>query len=284
MAVIYERLLNFPVPEIRQSVVPKDLAFYALSIGVGLDPTDPRQLRLVDPASDIQAVPSMALVLGYPGFWLGDPATGVDAVRVMHGEQELIVHHPLPPSGDVLGRTRITSLVDRGHKKGSLLTSERDIVNCSDGTVLATVRQVHVLRGDGGFGGPPAKAISRHRVPERSPDTLVELPTRPEQALLYRLNGDMNPLHIDANVAMRAGFPRPILHGLCTFGIVTHALLRALCDYDVLRLRAVAMRFTSPVFPGDTIRTEVWHDGSFRAWALERNTIVIDNGISSIAR
>lgn len=284
MAVSYERLMNFPVPEVRQRVVPKDLAFYALSIGIGSDPTDLRQLRLVDPATDILPVPSMALVLGYPGFWLGDPATGVDAVRVVHGEQELIVHHPVPPSGDVLGRTRITGLVDRGHQKGSILTSERDITNGSDGTMLATVRQVHVLRGDGGFGGPPPQPVRRHQVPEGAPDFLVELPTRPEQALLYRLNGDMNPLHIDPAVAKRAGFPRPILHGLCTFGIVTHALLRALCDYDVLRLRAVAMRFTAPVFPGETIRTEIWRDGSFRASALERNIRVIDNGRSAVTR
>jgi acyl dehydratase len=108
----------------------------------------------------------------------------------------------------------------------------------------------------------------------------VDLPTRPEQALYYRLNGDDNPLHADPEVAARAGFPRPILHGLCTMGVVVHALLRALCDYDPAALRSVGLRFSAPVFPGETIRTEVWRGGGFRARVLERDVVVVSNGLA----
>ena len=115
-------------------------------------------------------------------------------------------------------------------------------------------------------------------MPPGSPDLVIDLVTRPEQALYYRLNGDDNPLHSDPTVAARAGFPRPILHGLCTFGIICHALLRSLCDYDTAKFRSMRLRFSAPILPGETIRTEVWRDGSFRALVLERDVVVVTNG------
>jgi acyl dehydratase len=114
--------------------------------------------------------------------------------------------------------------------------------------------------------------------PEGVADHVVDLPTRPEQALYYRLNGDDNPLHADPVVAAKAGFARPILHGLCTLGVVTHAVLRALCGYDTRRLKALDLRFSAPVYPGETIRTEIWNDGGFRARVVERDVIVVNNG------
>ena len=281
MTINYEKLMNFPIPEVRQMLTRRDSVFYALSVGIGQDPTDERQLDFVDHHRALKAVPSMAVVLGHPGFWLSNPETGVDAVRVVHGEQGIEIHKPLPVEGEIIARTRVTGLVDKGTGKGALLYSEKE-VHGGDGTHFATTRSTTFLRGDGGFGGPTGPGKQPHAVPDGEPDLVVDLPTRPEQALYYRLNGDDNPLHADPAVAAQAGFPRPILHGLCTLGVVTHALIRALASYDASALRALDLRFSAPVYPGETIRTEIWRSGAFRARALERDVVVVNNGRASI--
>jgi acyl dehydratase len=280
MAIVTENLLNFPIPDVRQTVTPRDAMFYALSIGLGQDPMDRAELDFVY-EKRLKVVPAMAVVLAHPGFWLADPRTGVDAVRLVHGEQTLILHKPLPVEGEVIGRTRVTGLVDRGAGKGALLYSDREVVDAATAETLATLGQTTFLRGDGGFGGPTGPVKQPHPEPDRAPDFAVDLATRPEQALYYRLNADMNPLHSDPDVAEKAGFPRPILHGLCTFGVVCHALLRALCGYDPARFGQMDLRFSSPVFPGETIRTEVWNEpggASFRARVTERDKVVVSNG------
>ena len=271
-------LLNFPIPEVRQRLTARDSVLYALSVSLGQDPLDTRQLDFVDPHRALRALPSMAVVLGYPGFWLADPATGVDAVRLVHGEQGIVLHHPLPVAGEIIGRSRVTGLTDKGAGKGALLYTEREVIDAATGTLLATTLSTTFLRGDGGFGGPAGPVRPPHPVPETEPDLVINLPTRPEQALLYRLNGDDNPLHADPAIAAKAGFPRPILHGLCTFGVVGHALLRGLCGYDPARLAEMHLRFSAPVFPGETIRTEIWRSGAFRARVVERDAVVVSNG------
>jgi acyl dehydratase len=278
MPIHYDHLLNYAIPEVRQRVTKRDTILYALGVGLGQDPLDTRQLDFVDHHRVLKALPSMAVVLGYPGFWLGNPATGVDAVKLVHGEQSIELHAPLPVEGEIIGRTKVTGLVDKGAGKGALLFSEKRLTDAATGTLLAVSRSTTFLRGDGGFGGPTGPVPAPHAMPERAADFTIDLPTRPEQALLYRLNGDDNPLHADPALAAKAGFPRPILHGLCTFGVVGHALLRGLLSYDAGRVRSMAARFTAPVYPGETIRTEIWHDGSFRARVVERDVIVINNG------
>jgi acyl dehydratase len=278
MAIDYDRLLNFPIPEVRQRVTPRDAILYALSVGLGQDPLDRRQLDYVDHHRALRALPAMAVVLGHPGFWLRDPRTGVDAVRLVHGEQGIRLHRPLPTDGEIIGRTRVTGLIDKGAGKGALLYSEKQVTDAASGAVLAVTTSTTFLRGDGGFGGPEGPVRPPHAMPEGTPDLTIDLPTRPEQALYYRLNGDDNPLHADPVTAERAGFPRPILHGLCTLGVVSHALLRALGDYDAARFRGLDLRFTAPVFPGETIRTEIWRDGAFRARVIERDVVVVNNG------
>jgi len=281
MAIEYEKLLNYPIPEVRQSLTRQDAAFYALSIGLGQDPMDARQLDFVDHHRAMQAVPSMAVVLCHPGFWVRDERTGVDAVRVVHGEQAIELHRPLPVEAELVGRTRVTGIVDKGEGKGALLYSEKQVRGV-DGTLYATTRSTSFLRGDGGFGGPAGPVRTPHPMPDTAPDITVDLATRAEQALYYRLNGDDNPLHADPAVAAKAGFPRPILHGLCTLGVVTHALIRALADYRAAALRALDLRFSAPVLPGETIRTEIWLGGAFRARVVERDTIVVNNGMAVI--
>jgi acyl dehydratase len=278
----YERLLNHPIPEVRQRLTPGDAVFYALSVGLGQDPMDRRQLDYVDAHRALRVLPSMPVVLAHPGFWLGNPATGVDAVRLVHGEQSITLHAPLPTEGEIIGRTRVTGLVDKGAGKGALLYSEKELRDAG-GRLLAVTGSTTFLRGDGGFGGPSGPVKPVNPVPETEPDMVVDLPTRPEQALYYRLNGDDNPLHADPEVAARAGFPRPILHGLCTLGVVTHALLRVLGDYDAGAMRSLSLRFSAPVFPGETIRTEIWRGGAFRARVVERDVVVVNNGAAVFA-
>ena len=278
--IIAEKLLAYPIPEIRQSLRWQDVALYNLSIGLGQDPMDLRQLPFTyEPG--LTAMPSMAVVLGYPGFWIKAPDTGVDWVRVVHGEQSLTLHRPLPVSGEVIGTSRVTGLVDRGAGKGALIYSERVIRDATSGEKLATVAMTTFARGDGGFGGPAGPVKPPHPEAEGTPDLVLDLPTRSEQAAYYRLNGDFNPLHIDPEVATKAGFPRPILHGLCTFGVVCHALMKGLCDYDTARFGTMDLRFSSPVYPGETIRTEIWHrpgGAAFRARVVERDVVVVSNG------
>jgi acyl dehydratase len=228
----------------------------------------------------LKAMPSMAVVLGYPGFWIRDPGTGVDWVKVVHGEQSLILHKPLPSEGELVGVSRVTGIVDRGAGKGAMVYSSREVRDAA-GELLATLEMTTFARGDGGFGGPTGPVKAPHPEPEGAPDITLDLPTRPEAAIVYRLNGDLNPLHIDPDIAKAAGFERPILHGLCTFGVVCHALMRSLCDYDPARFGRMDLRFSSPVFPGETIRTEIWKQpggAAFRARVVERDRVVVSNG------
>ncbi|HYZ32228.1 MAG TPA: MaoC/PaaZ C-terminal domain-containing protein [Crenalkalicoccus sp.] len=280
MPITAERLLNYPIPEVRQPLRWQDVALYNFSVGLGQDPMDERQLDfLYEPR--LKAMPSMAVVLGAPGFWSRNPDTGITWQKILHGEQGLVLHRPLPVEGEVIGRSRVTSVVDRGAEKGALMYSERVVADARTGERLATLTSTSVLRGDGGFGGPAGPVPRPHPEPERDPDKSVELPTRPEQALVYRLNSDLNPLHIDPAVARAAGFARPILHGLCTFGVVCHALLRELCGYETARFGEMAVRFSAPVYPGETIRTEIWEEAggaAFRARVMERDVVVVSNG------
>lgn len=280
-----DRLLAYPIPEVTETHAWTDTILYALSVGLGQDPMDDWQRRFVH-EQDLVALPTMAVVLGYPGFWLGNPDTGVDATRLVHGEQSIMLHRPLPVEGTVVGRSRVTGLVDRGAGKGALLYSARDVFD-GTGTLLATLESTTFLRGDGGFGGATGPVKLPHPVPDRAPDATLSLGTRPEQALLYRLNGDFNPLHVTPAVAAAAGFPRPILHGLCTMGVVGHALVRLCCEGAPARMRRMDLRFSAPVFPGETIVTEVWQEGpgrfAFTALVAERETMVINNGLCEVS-
>lgn len=274
----YASLLKYPIPPGRQTVDARAAALYALSIGVGQDPVDQRQLGFVDHTRELQSLPFMALVVALHGRWSADPDTGIDAVRLVHSEQAAQFHAPLPIGGEVVAHMRVVDVIDKGEGRGALLYTERELTDATTGARIATLHSTSFLRGNGGFGGPtgPVKAV--HPMPETDPDWSVEMPTRGEQALYYRLNGDVNPLHSDPVIARRAGFDRPILHGLCTLGVCGHALLRTLCDYDPNRLAAMDLRFSSPVFPGDTVTVDIWRNGSFRARVAERNATVVNNG------
>lgn len=284
MAIVYDKLLALDIPAVEHVYDPKDVMLYALGLGLGQDPMNEDELAFVY-EKNLKVLPTFALVQGYSPYWLRNPATGVNWTKVVHGEQGLRLHKPVAPQGTVIGKTRIVEVIDKGEGKGALVFSERRVTDKASGELLATLTQTTFCRADGGFGGPKREAPSPHALPERAPDIICDLPTRPEMALIYRLSGDINPLHAEPEFAKAAGFPRPILHGLATFGVAGHALLKSLCGYDPARLAAIAGRFSTPVFPGETIRTEIWRDGavaSFRARVLERDVVAINNGRADI--
>ena len=285
MAIDYEKLKSRKFEPIRHDFTAKDTILYALGLGLGQDPMDEAQLRFVY-EEGLQALPTMAVVLAYPGFWIKSADTGVDWVKVLHGEQAIRIHKPLPSHGKLVGRMKIDEIVDKGPGKGALIYSSRDVFDRESDELICTLEQTTFARGDGGFGGPSGPTREPHPLPERAPDLVCDLPTRPEAALIYRLSGDMNPLHADPKVAQKAGYKQPILHGLCTLGVAGHALLKTVCGYDPTRFKAMQLRFSSPVYPGETIRTEMWRDGgvvSFRSKVVERDVVVLNNGRAEIA-
>jgi len=284
MPIVYDKLMALDIPVAEHSYTDKDAMLYALGVGLGLDPLDPQQLEFVY-EKNLKALPTFCCVLRYPGFWVRNLDTGIDWVRIVNGEQGFRLHAPLMPSGTVVGKSRIVEVIDKGQGKGALVYTERAVTDKATGELIATVTQTTFCRADGGFGGPPREQPAPHLIPERAPDLICELPTRPEQALIYRLSADRNPLHVDPAIAKAAGYPRPILHGLGTFGVVGHALLKSLCAYDPSRFVAMSGRFSAPVFPGETIRTEIWRDHemvSFRATVIERNVVAMNNGRAEI--
>jgi acyl dehydratase len=280
-----QRLLELPFKDIEQTITARDVILYALGVGAGANPLDERELCFVY-EQKLRALPTMAAVLCSPGFsWYQDPGNGIDWKRMLHGEQSIEVYSPLPTSGVIVGRTRVTQVMDRGEGKGALLTVERTLTDQASGGRLAKAAAVMFLRGNGGFGGPSGPVAAPHVMPERAPDLSIVTATSSQAALIYRLSGDLNPLHVDPKVATAGGFTRPILHGLCTFGVAGRALIEGACDFDPTRLRTMRARFTSPTYPGDTIRTDIWTDGetvSFRATVVERDAVVLNNGRATL--
>ena len=282
MPLDYDNLLALQVPDVLHDVTERDAILYALGVGLGHDPMDENHLAFVT-EQNLKTLPTFACVLGYTPFWLRE--AGIDFPKAVHGEQGVVIHRPIPGRGRVIGVTRILDAVDKGADKGALIYSERRIVEAESGDTIATLTQTTFCRGDGGFGGPQRATPAPDALPARAPDAVCDLATRPEAALLYRLSGDTNPLHSDPAHARAAGFPRPILHGLATFGVAGHAILKTVCGYDPARLAAMSGRFSAPVYPGETIRTEMWRDGatlSFRARVFERDVVAINNGRATV--
>lgn len=284
MTINYDRLLAIDIPAVEQSYTARDTMLYALGLGLGHDPMDEAELAFVYEKA-LSALPTMICVLGSPGPWHRKMDTGIDGLKVVHGEQSFDLHRPLPAAGTLRGKTRVVDVLDKGVGKGAALYTERTVTDVASGDLVASLRQTTFCRGDGGFGGPARPNPPTHAFPAREPDIVCDLPTRPETALIYRLSGDYNPLHCDPAVAKAAGFPRPILHGLATFGIAGHALLKAVCAYDANNLKGMSGRFSAPVFPGETIRMEIWRDGqivSYRARVKERDVVAISNGRAEV--
>lgn len=284
MALNYDKLMASAVEDLELRYRDTETMLYAQSIGFGQDPLDAKELPFVyEQGSPLRTVPSMASVL-VPNMF--PPDLGWDFTQVLHAEQRLTLHRPLPAQAEMLVNKRIADVFDRGPKRGAMLLFEAEGRLAKDETAVFTMGTTVIARGDGGFGGKSGSAPPPHRAPRRDPDLSCDLPTRVDQALLFRLNGDRNPLHADPATARRAGFDVPILHGLCTYGVACRAIMKTICDYDETLIREFDARFSAPVMPGDTIRTNMWQDGpvvSFQCVAVERDVVVLRNGKCTLA-
>ena len=280
-----KKLLEWPFETVVQTYTLRDMALYALGVGFGADPMDPGQLRFVREEDNL-GVPTMPACMCPGPPWTADERSGVDRAMIVHGEQGLKLLRPMPSSGRFRALSRITEIVDKGPGRGAVIYAASTLIDDVTGEPVAHLWRSTFARADGGFGGSPTPPRQPHRIPDRAPDARCALPTFPNQALLYRFNGDLNPLHSHPEAGRAAGFDRPILHGLCTYGLVGHAVLRTYCDYDPARIRALDVRFSAPVFPGETVAVDLWRDGdtvSFRAAVEARGAKVIDNGRALLA-
>jgi len=255
----------------------KDCLLYALGVGAGTDDLAFTTENSID--IDQQVLPTMPVVLNSAGSGsvfskLGD----FNPAMLVHGEQSVELHRPIPVSGTLTATTEITGIYDKG--KGALVVLESKALDAASGDPLFTTMMSAFIRGEGGWGGDRGPSGPRNEAPDRDPDREVTYSTRPDQALIYRLSGDRNPLHSDPSFAAMAGFDRPILHGLCTFGFTGRALLAQLCDGDPTRFEFIEARFSSPVFPGEDLTVRMWVDGGSAVYQTQGSDgrVVIDAG------
>lgn len=280
-----DKVMGWKIEPVEQQITDTDCMLYALSLGYGRDPLDRAELPFVY-EKELKVVPSMASVLARPPFWMRDPSTGIDWVKIVHGEQIGHFHRTIPVGAKVIGETSVTGIDDKGAGRGALVYTETRLWDKATGDLVAVNARSTFCRGDGGCGSAGAVASAVPAAQDRAPDARITHATERGQALLYRLNGDRNPLHADPDIAARAGFERPILHGLCTWGIVCRALLALCCDNDPARLKSLRARFSAPVMPGDAIETLVWRNGgelAFESRVPGRDVTVLKGGFAEVA-
>jgi acyl dehydratase len=254
----------------------KDALLYALGVGAGTDDLAFTTENSIDVRQ--QVLPTMAVVLGGGGGGIFSKLGDFNPAMLVHGEQSVELHQPIPVEGTLRATTEITGVYDKG--KGALVVLESAAVDASTDEPLFTTMMSAFIRGEGGWGGDRGPSGPRNEAPDRDPDHEVTYTTRPDQALIYRLSGDRNPLHSDPSFAEMAGFDRPILHGLCTFGFTGRALLAQLCDDDPARFEFIEGRFSSPVFPGEDLTVRMWTDGGSAVYQTQGSDgrVVIDAG------
>lgn len=283
MPIAYPQILEVQSPPTSVRWTERDTILYALGTGLGRDPLDDTQLPFVY-EKNLRALPTQATVI----TWGAGPTIeqmGFNAMLGVHAQEKLEMHRPLPPKGEATASGRVVGVEDRGDGKGALITWQLVLADNESGEPIATMTTVCMARGDGGFGGPQVKGAPPHAMPSRAPDKIVDVPTSADQALVYRLSGDMNPLHADPKFAKKVGFERPILHGLCTYSISCHAVLKAFAGNDPDNLKSHQVRFSAPVIPGDLLTLHLWQDQteegnvvSFEVHVKARDAVVIKSG------
>jgi acyl dehydratase len=281
MPIKYDELMALKNLGQKYAYSDREVMLYAYGIGMGADPTDEKELAFVNEAvatpRALKVVPTFASVAA----WGANPGEmNLNRVMVVDGERDISFHRPLAVTAHITADSTVLDVFDKGKDKGAVIRHKTVLKN-DKGEELATLVASRFARGDGGFGGPSEGQPEPHKVPARAPDRSIDISTRPDQALVYRLVGDRNPLHSDPEFAKRAGFPRPILHGMCTYGITCRGILQTYADYDPGAFRQHVARFSSPVYPGETVTMDLWKDGnviSFEAKVKARNVAVIKSG------
>ncbi|MHB0791284.1 MaoC family dehydratase [Bradyrhizobium sp. 5.13L] len=283
MPINYEQLVSMKNLGQRYSYGDREAMLYAYAIGMGADPLDEKELAFMNEATatgrPLSVVPTFASVAA----WGARPGEmNLNRVMVVDGERDITFHKPLATAADIIADSSVLAVFDKGKGKGAVIRHQT-VLKSAGSEPLATIVASVFARGDGGFGGPSEGQPEPHQIPTRAPDLTLDIPTRPDQALIYRLCGDRNPLHSDPEFAKRAGFPRPVLHGMCTYGITCRGVLQTYADYDPTAFKRHAARFSSPVYPGETVTLELWRDGdviSFEAKVKARGTTVVKNGMT----
>ena len=277
MPIRPDLLLAYVFTEARQRYTKRDAILYALGVGLGRDPCDSLELPFLL-EDGLKTLPTFAATLASPGMWIKDQQFGVDFAKLVHYEQSMNFHAPLPPEAEVVSQARVLSVTDRGEGRGAVVVLERDIRDSARNVCYSTLRQTLLLRADGGFGGAPA-SYAPSIVPERQPDALAHVLIDPRAALIYRLSGDWNPLHADPRAAKRGGFDRPILHGLASYAAAGVAVSRA-CEVSLDKASTLNCRFVGVVFPGDVLELRIWRDerrAIFQAFVEDRKAL--DQGL-----
>lgn len=268
-----------PGPPVERSWTSKDALLYAVGVGAGsIDPTGFELEFTTENSKGVhqRVLPTFAVIVGIGG--MGNIGS-FNMANLVHGEQAVELHKEIPVEGKVRVQGRVVGVYDKG--SAAVVVNESESVDADTGERLFTTRNSMFIRGEGGWGGDRGPSGPRNVPPEREPDHAVTYQTRPDQALTYRLSGDRNPLHSDPEFAKMAGFPKPILHGLCTYGFTGRALLHTLCDSDPARFRSMEGRFSKPVYPGDALTVRMWVDGEQAVFRTETQNgdIVIDQGL-----
>ena len=281
MALNCKALLEREFPVVRQTLTDRDCILYALSLGLGRDPMNLEDLPYVF-EKDLRVFPTMPVVLGHPGNWLDEPEYEITKKMLVHGSQRLRNYKPLPLNDVILGENEVINIIDKGAERGAIMITTRRLRQESTGDILAEMESALFCRADGGLSNAPEKPIYEFRcLPDREPDASIDIPTEPNAAFLYRLNSDRNPLHADPEIAIGAGFKRPILHGLCTFGLAGVAIHKTYAKNGFKTIGAIETRFSQIVYPGETVTFDLWRDGneiSYRAMVKSRESKVLDFG------
>lgn len=267
--------------QVEQRVSARDAILYALGLGFGEDPLDPRQLRYVY-EEGLQVFPTMAVTLCYPGAAeQGSPKLALDMRRVFHVFQRFELHAAIALERRLVGQTEVTGVHDKGAERGLVWTYRTSVRDADSGALICTLDGASMTR-EGGT-GERAASQAPPAMPAHAPDAVCDIGTLPQAALIYRLSGDYNPIHVDPQLAREGGFDRPILHGRCSFGMAGRALVQAHGDPTGVTLASMEARFSAPVFPGETLRTEMWQGNggtAFRVRALERDVVVLNHGLA----
>lgn len=289
----YETVKNWPFAPVINSYCADDCIRYALSVGVAADPLAQEQLCFVT-EYELQTLPTFVATVGAPGAWASEPHTGIDWMQILHGEHRMRFFRRLPTQGRLLSQTRVLSVVDKGQGRGALVTTQRQVQLAETGELLAQIEHVSFCRADGGYSasaGASDEALpALPAAPARAADASLELPTHRNAALLYRLNGDRNPIHALPSAWQKAGFDQPILHGLCTYGTAAQGLVRLACAGDAGRLGSIAVRFSAPVHPGETLVLHLWRGVAtensqtmhFEMFVQERACKVLSHGVAEV--
>lgn len=281
MPINQDALLGWKSQPITQAYTKKDVMFYALSLGVCEDPLNLNDLKFTY-EKDLNVFPTMPVVMGSPGPWFQNPDFGINGRMMVHAEQGLKLLKPMPVEGKIRAITECVNIIDKGEGKGAMVYMDRTIYDDATGEKLAIVTGMAFARADGGFGGKTGPIPTPQEIPTRDADLVVDMKTLPQAALFYRLNGDMNPLHSDPEFAQSAKFPRPILHGLATYGLAARCIISNYGEFNEINAR-----FSAPTFPGETVTIEFWKDGNeitFRASVNERGAVVLNNGYAKLGK